>query len=191
VEHNGAGDPLTSTLPDTSPALTYNNVLGAGTGAVGLPKPSSALDPNALRSAQYLGFVYGAGVNQGNPQAPPTGWSSHLVSFGPNTSSSCGATGPGNGTTIHGGDFTNEDPSAAVTGNGDLAIDLGAQDSENNGLFTHATVCIGAGYAANTKGKSYSFSAVAIAGQLNGKFAIFVLGFDSVQPWAIYLLRSN
>jgi hypothetical protein len=32
---------------------------------------------------------------------------------------------------------------------------------------------------------------VAIAGQLNGKYAIFVLGVDSTQPWAIYLMQSN
>jgi hypothetical protein len=39
--------------------------------------------------------------------------------------------------------------------------------------------------------KTYSFSAVAIAGQLNGKYALFLLGFDNTQPWAIYLLQSN
>jgi hypothetical protein len=50
---------------------------------------------------------------------------------------------------------------------------------------------MGASYAANTTGKTYSFPAVAIAGQLNGKNAIFVLGVDSTQPWAIYLLQSN
>jgi hypothetical protein len=36
-----------------------------------------------------------------------------------------------------------------------------------------------------------SISAVAIAGQLNGKYAVFLLGVDSTQPWAIYLLQSN
>ena len=38
---------------------------------------------------------------------------------------------------------------------------------------------------------TYSFPAMAVAGQLNGKFAIFVLGVDARQPWAIYLLQSN
>jgi hypothetical protein len=97
------------------------------------------------------------------------------------------------GTLIYGGDYTNEDPSTSSSGYGncDVAIDLGAQDSSNNGLYPQATVWIGAAYAGNTTGNTYSFLAVAIAGQINGKYAIFLLGFDNVQPWAIYLLQSN
>ena len=72
-----------------------------------------------------------------------------------------------------------------------LTIDLGTQDASNNGLYSQATVWIGSNYAANTTGKAYSFKAVAIADELNGKFAIFVIGYDSTQPWAIYLLQSN
>ena len=68
----------------------YMNALGAGTGAVGLPKPSSPLDlsggASSVTGAQYLGFVYGAGVHNGN--GTPTGWSSHLVSFGLSRTSS-------------------------------------------------------------------------------------------------------
>ena len=94
---------------------------------------------------------------------------------------------------IYGGDFTKDNPSASSNGFGncDLAIDLGSQDPSNNGRFPKATVWIGASYAANTTGKTYSFQAVAIAGQLNGKYAIFLLGVDSVEPWTIYLLQSN
>ncbi len=40
----------------------YENVLGAGTGAVGWPKLSSALDVSSLSGTQYLGFARGAGV---------------------------------------------------------------------------------------------------------------------------------
>jgi len=187
VEHNGAGDPSTGTLPNTSPALEYNNVLGAGTGAIGLPKPSSALDTGALLGTKYLGFVYGAGVSDGNPSAPPTGWSSHLVSFGlPATTSGCPSVG--SGTTIYGGDFPNDDPSTAPggIGNCDVAIDLGSQDAA--GLFSNATVYFTSSYAA---GKANSFPAVAIAGKLGNNYTIFLLGFDSTQPWAIYLLQSN
>jgi hypothetical protein len=46
-------------------------------------------------------------------------------------------------------------------------------------------------YAANTSGSVDTFSAVAIAGQINGKYAIFLIGDDNVQPWTIYLLQSN
>jgi hypothetical protein len=201
VEHNGAAD-ANAPFPGTSPGLLYDNTLGAGTGAVGLPKPSSAIDTGGLRGAQYLGFVYGSGVF--SLAGPPTGWSSHLASFGfsnspvlPSACSSFAAqTGPlVNG--IYGGDFqqTNgqDDPSLSSDGFGNcnLAIDLGAQDSANNGLFPKATVWLGANFAANTTKSTYSFPAVAIAGQLNGKNAIFLIGVDSTQPWAIYLLQSN
>jgi hypothetical protein len=172
-------------------AGTYENVLGAGTGAIGLPKSSSALDVSALRSAQYLGFVRGAGVySAGNI----TGWSSHLVSFGFSTTpSSCASVATSTSTLLYGGDFTNDDPSTSSDGFGncDLAIDLGTQDSANNGLFPNATVWLGANYAGNTTSNTYSFSAVAIAGKLNGKYALFLLGVDSTEPWTIYLLQSN
>jgi hypothetical protein len=196
VEHNGGGDVNTAMLPGTSPALFYDNTLGAGTGAVGLPKPASALDTGSLVGAQYLGFVYGAGIYANSPS--PAGWSSHLASFGFSTvPSSCASVAANTATMIYGGDFPQangqDNPSASSNGFGncDLAIDLGAQDASNNGSFPKATVWMGASYAANTTGKTYSFSAVAVAGQFNGKNAIFVLGVDSTQPWAIYLLQSN
>jgi hypothetical protein len=102
---------------------------------------------------------------------------------------------------LYGGDFTGNNPAASTVqsgggfGNCDFAIDLGAQDASTNGLYPAATVYVGSGFAANTTGKSYSFPAVAIAGQLNGKFAIFLIGEDTVgspnQAWGIYLLQSN
>jgi hypothetical protein len=118
IEHNGSGDGP-GTFPNTSPALYYDNTLGAGTGAVGLPKPSSPVDPTALVAAQYLGFIYGAGVS------PPggvgfSGWSSHLSSFGfpvalqPACSAFAAQTGKlVNG--IYGGDF---DPTTSSNGFG-------------------------------------------------------------------------
>jgi hypothetical protein len=172
--------------------------LGAGTGAVGLPKPSSPLGTSALVGAQYLGFVYGAGVFA-NFGEPPT-WTSHLASFGfPSVPSNCASLAASTSTLIYGGDYQQingqDDPSASASsggfGNCDLAIDLGTQDASNNGSYPHATVWMGASYTANTTGKTYSFPAVAIASQLNGKNAIFVLGVDSTQPWEFYLLQSN
>ncbi len=193
VEHNGSGDLPIGTFANTSPALYYDNTLGAGTGAVGLPKPSSAVDTNALVSAQYLGFIYGAGVYPPGGVGP-SGWSSHLSSFGFATPpASCASVAAATSTLIYGGDYPNDSPTGSANGFGNcnLALDLGTQDSTTNGLFPKATVWLGAGYAGNTTGQTYSFSAVAIAGQLNGKNAIFVLGVDSTQPWAIYLLQSN
>jgi len=190
VEDNGSG--VTTAPPGSTPVIPYNNVLGAGTGAVGLPKPSAALDTGAMAGTQYLGFIYGAGIQ--NNSGAGTGWSSHLASFGfPTLPSGCASVATKTSTLIYGGDFPNDDPSTSPDGFGncDFAIDLGAQDSSNNGLYPHATVWVGAAYAANSTGATYPFSAVAIAGQLNGKYAIFLIGTDSSQPWAIYLLQSN
>ncbi len=172
------------------------DAFGAGTGVVGLPKPSAALDTGALVGAQYLGFIYGAGVYINTPPFT-SGWSSHLASFGFPGTPACPSFALNASTSIYGGDFPQsnglDNPSASSNGFGncDFAIDLGSQDPTNNGLYPNAKVWVGAKYTANSIGGNYSFSAVAIAGQLNGKYAIFVLGDDSTQPWAIYLLQSN
>jgi hypothetical protein len=181
----------------------HENVLGAGTGAIGLPKPSSAVDTSALVGAQYLGFFYGSGSsNDGTSSDTATSWSSSVASFGfSSLPSTCAAVTPRTSTMLYGGDFTGNNPAASTVqsgggfGNCDFAIDLGAQDTSTNGLYPAATVYVGSGFATNTTGKSYSFPAVAIAGQLNGKFVIFLIGEDTAgspnQAWGIYLLQSN
>ena len=190
VEDNGHS-PTTQSgfLANTAPALQYNNVLGAGTGAVGLPKPSGALDTSALTGAQYLGFIYAA-------RSGAVTWSSNLASFGGVSSvpSGCPSVVAGASNPIYGGDFPTNDPTGSSNGgfgNSDFAIYLNQQDSSNNGLYSQATVCVGGPYAGNSTHVTYSFQAVAIAGQLGGKYAIFLIGLDSIQPWSIYLLQSN
>jgi hypothetical protein len=96
---------------------------------------------------------------------------------------------------IYGGDFTKDDPSTSSNGFGncDVVIDLGTPDSTNHDRYPNAKIRM-IGYAANTI--NTTISAVAIAGQLQGKYAIFLLGVDNQggdnqQPWAIYLLQSN
>jgi len=121
-----------------------------------------------------------------------TGWSSHLTSFGgiSTVPSACASMATGANTLI-GGDFTNDDPSTSSYGKGDVAIVLGSPQDSSNSLYPKATVCLDTNYAANTSGSIDTFSAVAIAGQINGKYAIFLIGDDNVQPWTIYLLQSN
>jgi hypothetical protein len=193
VEDNG-------TLGHNS-APFYENVLGAGTGAIGLPKSSSALNTSSLVSAQYQGFFYGGG-SYNSARNTSLNWSSLAASFGfSSLPSTCSSVAPQTSTMLYGGDFADNNPAASAVqtgggfGNCDFAIDLGAQDSSTNGLFSAATVYVGSGFSANTTGKSYSFPAVAIAGQLNGKFAIFLIGEDTKgspnQAWGIYLLQSN
>lgn len=195
VEDNGNSQAVDGgTMPKTSPPLSYENILGAGTGAVGLAKPSGPLGTRPVAGTtapQYLGFIYSPGA-----LSPAKSWSSHLASFSysstsPRCASFAAQTGPlVNG--IYGGDYTNDDPSTSPDGYGncDFAVDLGPEDSANYGLYPGATVWMGATYAANTTATTYSFPAVAIAGQINGKYAIFLIGYDSTQPWSIYLLES-
>jgi hypothetical protein len=117
------------------------DTLGAGSGAVGLLKPTSTLDTGDLIGQQYLGFVYGAGVFT-TVGEPPT-WSSHLVSFGfpgfPSVPTSCRSLPAGTSTTalIYGGDFINDDPTTGTNGFGncDLAIDLEPENPANNGSY--------------------------------------------------------
>ena len=177
-------------------------------GAIGQPKPSSPLSASSnvssLLGAQYLGFIYGDGVSSGNLTEAPIGWTSHVASFGfagyPTLPSACYTFAAQTGTLVNGlydGDFPQnngqDDPSASPDGFGncDFAIALGTEDPLNNGLFPNAKVWMESNYVANSSKTFYSFSAVAIAGQLNGQYAIFILGVDSTQPWAIYLLQSN
>jgi len=180
----------------------YEDILGAGTGAIGLPQPSATVDPSALAGAQYQGFFYGSGSS-----GSTTNWSSSVASFGfpgyPTLPASCASMVSQTGSLSHGiygGDFVGNNPGATTVqsetvggfGNCDFAIDLGATQPIN-GLFTGANVYVGAGFGKNTTG--YSFSAVAIAGQLKGKYAIFLIGVDNKgspnQAWGIYLLQSN
>jgi hypothetical protein len=175
---SGAADPKTG--------LTYENFLGAGYGAIGLPSPSSDLT-SSLVSAHYQGFLYAAG----------TSGFSLISSFGyPDLRTSCPTLpAPKTSTILYGGEFANNDPSASAFGNCDLAIDLGKQDAQNNGLYPAATVYVTSSFPQNAKGPAYSFSAVAVAGQLQGKNAIFLIGADTIgspnRAWGIYLLQSN
>jgi hypothetical protein len=189
----------------------YQNLLGAGTGAIGLPKPSSAVSTSALVGAQYLGFLYGSGAFRGTGSDGP---STYVASFGFATlPPDCNSVAAQTPTMIYGSDFgppPNDPDSTQSESNGfpldcDLAIDLGAQDPNNNGFYPNATVWLGAGAAENESAAggfcspqsvcSYSVPAVAIAGQLGGTNAIFVSALDDDgipnQALGIYLFQSN
>ncbi len=173
----------------------YQNLLGAGTGAIGLPKPSGSIATSNLVSTPFLGFFYGSGDGQND-------WSTYVASFGFSTApGNCKSVATETSTMIYGGDFPGNNPGSTGVqsrggfGNCDMAIDLGTEDPNNNGLYPAVTVYVGAQYGGNGLGANYNFPAVAIAGQLKGQYAIFVLGVDTVgypnQAWGIYLLQSN
>lgn len=180
----------------------YQPVLGAGSGAVGLPQPSSPQTTSTVTGKQYVGFIYSTGAAGANVLP-----SSLIASFGiPNPQTACPTTLPAQtGTILYGGEFSNNDPSSNPSGHCDFAVDLGAQDA--NGLYPHAMVTVGAAFprppsVVGYQYAQYSFSAVAIVGQLQGnKYAIFLIGLDAksmqnvvsgaTQDWGIYLLQSN
>lgn len=209
VEDAGSG------VADPTTGLNYENLLGAGYGAIGLPQPSSDLTPS-LVGAQYQGFLY----------APGASGFKVIGSFGGSQNSCNWQKLLGNGTapnqtpspnTIYGGMYeytktigattgTTNDPDGGV--NCDIAIDLGANQA-TNGLY-NATVYVDSSFTPLPNGQLpngqltyglplqptlYSFSAVAVAGQLKGKNAIFLIGADTSgspsRAWGIYLLQSN
>jgi hypothetical protein len=184
-----------SGAPDPTTNLTYENILGAGYGAIGLSKPSSALSTSSVVAAQYQGILYGAA--SGASATMNSSGFRMIGSFGySNLATACPTLpAPSTSTIIYGGEFANNDPSANMYGNCDLAIDLGAQDATNNGLYPAATVYVSSSFPYNGIGSAYSFPALAIAGQISGKYAIFLIGVDTAgspnQPWGIYLLQSN
>ncbi|MBZ5645964.1 MAG: hypothetical protein LAN37_01930 [Acidobacteriia bacterium] len=89
--------------------------------------------------------------------------------------------GGGAGTSMTGGTFPNDDPTQAHATN--MTINLGTQDSVSNGLYKAASVTIGA---------NPSFPAVAVVGNPENKFVIFLLAQDTVNnhPMAIYLFQQ-
>jgi hypothetical protein len=176
----------------------YDNLLGAGYGAVGLPQPSS--DPtSSLVGGQFQGFVYSPGVAPGGFTDISSfgGYASQQTSCSTLLSQLTSASLTPSANTIYGGEFTLNatTPNPTGTGNCDLAIDLGTPGSSSNGLYTSATVYVGASFPQNGLGQAYSFPAVAVGGQISGKNALFLIAADTTgspnRAWGIYLLQSN
>ncbi len=181
---------------------TTGSPLQAGSGAVasevqqplvGVIAPSSALDTTALVAGKYLGLMYDAppAIVSGAPTE------TQLVSFGSAVA--------GSGTTMTGGVFPNDDPSQTPAAN--ITVNFGAQSATQNGLYTGVTVttpnttgnvanCTKNGGTAGTGANgslTCSFQAVAIAGNPNNKFAIFLVGVDPTQngaPFGLYLYQQ-
>jgi hypothetical protein len=181
----------------TNEDVPYANILGAGYGAIGLPQPKSD-ETAAVVAAQYQGFI----------TAPGSTSSISLISaFGPASSSqsSCSAfqselNGAGftpSANTVYGGEYPENGAASSPLGsaNCDVAVDLGTVGSGGNGLYTQATVYLGSTFPDNGNNAPYSFPAVAVAGQIDGQAAIFLIGVDTTgspsRAWGIYLLDSE
>jgi hypothetical protein len=172
----------------------YENLLGAGYGAIGLPQPASDITADAV-GAQYQGFLYSpssfAVMGYFGVSNPATACSTLTAQI-------AAASLTPSANTIYGGEYpingTGSNPPG--TPNCDFAIDLGQpQQSGGNGIYSSATLYVGGAFPENGNGALYSFPAVAIAGQLSGKNAILVIGADTTgsphRSWGIYLLPSS
>ncbi len=212
---------------------------GGGTGVIGVAEPSGPVDVSAVIGAQYNGFVY-APLNRVTESYDITVLAS---AFGDHTATSQACStlqsslaannGQGAGTvpalpsanSLYGGEFltttstgTANDPTGAEgSENCDVVIDLGIQDSANNGSFPNATVFIGSDYPPYSVSNPWicsdtgstcavSFPAAAIVGTVQGQYAIFVVasavsspparlpdnfGGRPAQPVSIYLFQKT
>ncbi len=190
---------------------------GGGTGVIGVAAPSSPVNISAAVGAQYNGFIYSPlstasssydltvlasafGDHNASSPACSTLQSSLLANH---------AQGAGtvpvlpSANSLYGGEFLTASGNTVAndpTGmNGsedcDLVIDLGAQDSVNNGLFPNATVFIGSNYPPFSTSNAWncfgtqlvcavSFPAAAVVGQVQGQYVIFVVGSAGSNPAA-------
>jgi len=134
-------------------------------GLVGVVQPSSPLSTSALVAAKYAGIEY-------NPILDELNMAGTLpVLFS-----------GGTGTTLTGGAYPNDD--LTETPGSEVTIDLGTQDSSNNGLYKSVTVtvpdlykgCVKQSYGGTDAGGNPTciFSGFAVAGNPNGKFVLFV-----------------
>jgi hypothetical protein len=170
----------------------YDNLLGAGYGAIGVPQPGSDITSGAV-GAQYQGFFYSP-----SSFAVMGYFGDSATSCSTLTAQMAAANLTPSANTIYGGEYPLNGSGSSVLGtpNCDFAIDLGQpQQSGGNGIYAAATLYVGGAFPENGSGKLYTFPAVAIAGQLDGKDAILVIGADTTgsphRSWGIYLLPST
>jgi hypothetical protein len=190
-----------------SPGSGATSAFGGGTGVIGVAESTSALDVNSVISATYNGFIF----SPSNPVKGANGYDITVLAsaFGNHTAtsqacsvlqSSLAANNNQGGlvpnlpspNSIYGGEFLTVSAAGSVndpTGvngseNCDVAIDLGTQNPNNNGLFPTATVFIGSSFPPFSASKPWtcgsggvcavSFPAAAIVGQVQGRYVIFV-----------------
>ena len=164
------------------------NVLGSG-GAVGLATPSSQLNTTSLVGDSYNAFISYAGA-----AAAFSGASAGSTACGALQASLQALSIQPSANTLYGGEFANGDPSANTTSNCDVAIDLGTEDANNNGLYTGVTVYLGTAYPGNSTGAVVVLPALAIGGEIGSQSALFVgtnMALTGTAPLQIYLLQAS
>ena len=134
-------------------------------GLVGFPQPSSQIDTGSLMAGNYIGFTFNSDA----------AYASHPVSQPI-------AFRGGSGTVMSGGLYPNDDVTQTPPGN--ITMDLGQEDSKTNGFYPSVTVtmpdtfngCVGQTYGGTDANGNPTCIAqgIAIAGSLEGKYALYV-----------------
>lgn len=172
-------------LDQNSGSVGVLPTVNGGPSLVGVIEPAAALDTGALAGAKYLGFFYETATASGVVSQP--------VAFGPTT--------PAGGSLL-GGAFPGNDPTQ--TPSADTTVTLGSQASSANGTFAAATVTrpdpftrcaiqqIGTPGVDANGNPICTFPAVAVAGNPESKFAIFLYAQDytTASPMGLYLYQQ-
>lgn len=181
------GDPNSTTIAVGPSGFFILNAGGGKPGEVGVITPSAALSASTVVSGKYLGVL----SEPNGPFDPGTGLqlTSQLMSFSSAFSSACAA--PVSASAICGGAFSSDNVSSSP--NTDTVIDLGAEDGTNHGLYRNVTVTLPDPNDVCATGLfECSFPAVAVAGNPEGKIALFLIAQDPVNfsPMTIYLYQQ-
>jgi hypothetical protein len=202
---------LVSSYNQTSPAP---GAFGGGKGVIGVAESSSPVNGSSVVAAQYNGFIFSPqnGAKQqsyditvlassfGDHSATSQACSTLQASLAANNGQ--GANGVPvlpSANSLYGGEFltmsssgdVNDPTGASGSENCDVAIDLGTQDSSNNGLFPNATVFIGSNFPPFSVSNPWtcggaacavSFPTAAVVGQVQGKYVILLSGSASTNP---------
>jgi hypothetical protein len=163
---------------------TGDNSNRGNPGFVGVIQPSAQLDTNAVHGGNYLGFRFEPNVSASAPKTQP-------VAFAPATAPTVGLTG---GVYPTGGGVPVTDNNLNNTPLTDTNINLGPQDPANNGLYKSATITIPGSAACGGIGGRCVLPAVAVVGNPENKFAIFLIAQNRASspatPIGIYLLQQ-
>ena len=153
-------------------------------GAVGVIRPASALDATQVVGAIYFGFIYEPACLSGQPCGAPT----QMAEF---SNSTCPpGSAPPSPTAMCGGPFSEDNLGSIPAGT--TVIDLGEEDKTRFGLYTSATIQIPDPNLVCSQTGSCTLPAVAVVGNPEDKFAIFLIAQDLVNnsPMVIYLFQQ-
>ena len=157
VVDQGQGNYLTQQAPPATAIGPF--------GLVGFPQPSSQVDTGSLIAGNYIGFTFNSdAAYASHPVSQPIAFT------------------PGAGTVTSGGLYPNDDVTQTPPGN--ITMDLGQEDSKTNGFYPSVTVtmpdtyngCVGQTYGGTDASGNPTCIAhgIAIAGSLEGKYALYV-----------------